>query len=109
LKIIRRRWRRDDPYTNESVIITIGSVQTHEMTTEGAGIGTKGTQGDMKVDPTNATINRNQEWQRQMSDCGENRNNDLDKDRTGRIKPRLCPPLHTARKLRIDKTGGRKT
>jgi hypothetical protein len=38
------------------VIITIDSVRTLEMATEGAAIGTKGTQGGMKADLKIATL-----------------------------------------------------
>jgi hypothetical protein len=53
--IIGKRWSRDDPYTNDNVTITIGSVRSHEMTTEGAGIASKGTRRyEIGVDNRNA-------------------------------------------------------
>jgi hypothetical protein len=91
------------------VIGTTGSVQTHEMTTEGAGIGTKDPQEDMKEDATIVTNIETGSGEGEVAIAKRIEILTETETAIGGIKVRPCLTHRAAQGPGIVKTGRRKT
>jgi hypothetical protein len=109
LKRIRNRGSLDDLNTQVNAIVTTGNVRIREMTTEEAGIGAKGTRGDMKADATITTLIGIRSGKDGVKVAKKTEIPTETETAIGGLKLRPCLTLRTARELGVEKTDRRKT